>query len=369
MLRAFTISILRSPAGMAQGGIEPLVPSADPGIASFLSDLWSKDPRQLTISLEDEAAGPVLVGGRRHQPVDDTVLRRQSRRWAGLVTATIRVPAHKCLIREMTLPKAALRRADEVLALDLQRTTPFRASEVLTAWYCPKRRADGDHVAVHQVILKRGVVDGVIEQLAQARIPLKAISVAATDGGSLPVNLLPSAQRQQSSLSATAALLLKALLVAVVGLNMTALGLTASNLNSAIARADQALQSITAEQQALRRKVGEAQANAAQIRQPRLRKLGSTPAVAIWEEVTRVLPSATMLSELRIEGTTVQLDGQSANASELVGLLAASPMFTNVAFASPVTRDAQRGGERFQIKLQVGRADAAERTPSAGAAK
>jgi len=206
-------------------------------------------------------------------------------------------------------------------------------------------------------------------ELAQARIPLKAISVAATDGGSLPVNLLPSAQRQQSSLSATAALLLKALLVAVVGLNMTALGLTASNLNSAIARADQALQSITAEQQALRRKVGEAQANAAQIRQPRLRKLGSTPAVAIWEEVTRVLPSSTMLSELRVEGTTVQLDGQSANASELVGLLAASPMFTNVAFASPVTRDAQRGGERFQIKLQVGRADAAERTPSAGAAK
>lgn len=348
MLNAFTVSSVSKAGAATPAASAALVPTGPSRIARWLA----RDPHELTLWLGDD--GTLHDRTADGKSIDDEALRRQARRWGGLLSATIRVPIRRCLIRELAIPKAALTRAAEILALDLARTTPFQAKDVLTDWYRANDRGEGDAVRVHHIVLKHFILAGAIERLARLRLPLKAVEVALPDGQILPVNLLPEADRRRAPLGRAAARAMKGLAAAVVAANVVATGLTWTNLDTANEAAEQQLKAATADVQGLRRKVSEAEAGAAQIRQPRLRKLATTPVVGVWEEVTRVLPATTYLTELRIEGRSAQLDGFSANASELVTLLAASPMFSNVAFASPVTRDQQRGAERFQIKLHLG---------------
>ena len=359
----------RSPFDLAKVAIGHEIAAWRQFVPRRMVDALSKDAKELVISLEDKVAGPTVQGRAGPERLDDAYLQGARRRWRGLISATLRVPVHKCMIRELSLPKAAMRRVDEVLRLDLVRTLPFRLDEVLTGWYLPPQADAGDHILVHQIVLKRSLVSAILDELARVRMPLRSISVIADDGSSLPVNLLEPALRLRAPVSRIMSAAVKLLAAGVAISSAGAFALTMTNLQTALATVESDVRTATGEAQTMRMKVGEAQASAAQLRRPRLRKIGTTPVVAIWEEVTRILPPATSLTDLRVEGASVQLDGQSANASELIAFLAASPMFSNVGFASPVTRDAQRGTERFQIKLQTSRSGPQDQDQSPAPAK
>jgi general secretion pathway protein L len=86
--------------------------------------------------------------------------------------------------------------------------------------------------------------------------------------------------------------------------------------------------------------------------------------VQVLEELTRALPDSTFLSRVQIEDGEVNLHGRSQAASELIAILEQLALLEGVRFASPVTRDAASGGERFHI---VGRLNArAQQQPPSG---
>ena len=71
------------------------------------------------------------------------------------------------------------------------------------------------------------------------------------------------------------------------------------------------------------------------------------------EELTRVLPDHTWLFHLKQDGTRLRLSGYTSDASSLIGLVGALPMFTGPKFGSPVTHDPRREKDRFNIVVEI----------------
>jgi general secretion pathway protein L len=70
-------------------------------------------------------------------------------------------------------------------------------------------------------------------------------------------------------------------------------------------------------------------------------------------ELTRLMPDDTYAVELRIGEGHIMMLGYAQAASNLIGLLDATPLFGEVKFLSPVTRDQQTGREFFQIAIAL----------------
>jgi general secretion pathway protein L len=92
----------------------------------------------------------------------------------------------------------------------------------------------------------------------------------------------------------------------------------------------------------------------------RLHAQKNSPGVLeVWEEVTRVLPSHSWLTEMRLAGIPgsqeqqLTLAGLSPAAATLVGLFDRSPLFRDVALASPISLDPVEGKERFVIQAKL----------------
>ncbi|MFQ5953721.1 MAG: PilN domain-containing protein, partial [Kiloniellales bacterium] len=73
----------------------------------------------------------------------------------------------------------------------------------------------------------------------------------------------------------------------------------------------------------------------------------------ILDALSRLLPDDTWLMQIGIAGDKVTLEGRTSSSATLVGLIEASPVFGEVTYLSPVTRE--RGGafERFNFSVKL----------------
>ena len=71
------------------------------------------------------------------------------------------------------------------------------------------------------------------------------------------------------------------------------------------------------------------------------------------KELTKILPMNTWLSRIRFTGSTVDIEGYAASATEILPRLEASGHFKKVEFASPTSRDARMNADRFSIKMEI----------------
>jgi general secretion pathway protein L len=70
------------------------------------------------------------------------------------------------------------------------------------------------------------------------------------------------------------------------------------------------------------------------------------------QQLTKLLPDGTWLQELHMSQDTVEINGYSNHAAELVPPLENSPFFTQVEFTAPITRDNQNR-EVFRIRMRL----------------
>ena len=77
------------------------------------------------------------------------------------------------------------------------------------------------------------------------------------------------------------------------------------------------------------------------------------PALNLLRELTILVPKSTWLSRARITETTVEIEGHSTSATELLPKLEASKLFKKAEFASPTFRDPKTQAERFNIKMEI----------------
>jgi len=81
-------------------------------------------------------------------------------------------------------------------------------------------------------------------------------------------------------------------------------------------------------------------------------RAGNWQKLRMLQQLTKLLPDGTWLQELNINEDTVDINGFSNHAADLVPPLENSPYFTQVEFTAPITRDNQNR-EIFRIRMRL----------------
>src|SRR5437660_12930255 len=91
----------------------------------------------------------------------------------------------------------------------------------------------------------------------------------------------------------------------------------------------------------------------------RLQRNDAPRVIDLWNEVTRILPSHSWLTEFRVVEAAggrelqVNLSGFSSAPPSLVGTVDRSPLFVDAGLSAPVVLDPTEGRERFALQAKV----------------
>jgi len=262
------------------------------------------------------------------------------------------LPSEQVLVRALTLPIAAEENLREVLSFELDRQTPFTTEQACYDYIVKERNPTQGTITVELVVSPRTIVDELLETLAQTGITPDVITTLARDSeDTLPVNLLPVAARRRSRLSVPR--LNTALSAACVALLLVALLLPPWLNKRQVAELE--LQQSAAEIVAkdgleLRRDVERLTAASEFLLN---KKQSGVFVLQMLEEVTRVLPDDTWLTRFDVNGSELQLHGQSSSAAALIELFESSPLFHNARFRSPVVQVPRTDLERFHLSIEL----------------
>ena len=83
------------------------------------------------------------------------------------------------------------------------------------------------------------------------------------------------------------------------------------------------------------------------------RKHETQASVIAIEELSRVLPDNTYVTELHIDGNTLQVAGVTTDAPSLIRLMEQSQHFSRATFFAPTTRAPSDPGDRFHIEAKL----------------
>ena len=75
--------------------------------------------------------------------------------------------------------------------------------------------------------------------------------------------------------------------------------------------------------------------------------------LGVWDELSRILPDHTFLTETRIADGKVTVSGFSADAARLVRIIDQSPLFSGATLTAAITPDANERKDRFSITFKL----------------
>lgn len=317
---------LRSLDGGGDGLIAVL--SADATTAGFILRRRGRETALGTFPLAGLGAAPLRAAiGARPPPV------------------TLRLPPGQLLEQSVVLPLAAEREPERVLRYEMDRLTPFQASELFWTWRIVRRdRARGQlHVTLSVAV--QGALRPVLDALASAGIRPVALQSGQAGRTFIPLDRTPDPfWRRRFDLG--------------LGLLCAVLALTAAGApfivqlreRAAVERRIASARPAVDQVDALRRQAAAAMAGVDVLAAQRAVSGNMLETLAA---LTATLPDDTALSDLAIRARAITISGQSASAARLIPALAADPALRNPSFAAPVTRNETAKAEGFTIRAEA----------------
>jgi len=346
-----------SRAALQRRFARPVIEIAD-GEVVFWRPEVANGVARLAVSERVTLAGDpqsVLAAGRA------AVARLAANATAGIAAPRVIVALNprQVLRKELTMPAAVEENLIQTLAYDLDRHTPFRADQLYFDATVKARDPAKKVLRVDWVAALKSIVDAARKQIEDwGAVPIAVIPGPPT---TVPtrLNLLPTAARprplQLRRWQVWAPLALVVLLVAaavfVPLIQKREYAIALADLN---AQAGQ--QAAVADK--LRQQLEQMQNEYNYV----LAKKYSFPsAVHVLDEVTRVLPDDTWITQLELKtggrGKEAQRDlylrGESANAGKLIALLEDSKLVEQVAPRSPTTKIQGSSGEIFDLGARL----------------
>ncbi len=271
----------------------------------------------------------------------------------------IRVPFSACFTRNVELPATATANFRHLLALDFERVTPFKVRDVYLAHFVETRPAAPGKVWVRQLVVKRSVVDGLKSEIETLGLEVGYLDCWDANGtAALPINLLdrdgagPSSGRSRWSMS---------WLLGGFVLALAAAG--ALLLNDKYETAVQELQIQSGRQkarsQAVREALARSQASYSEIANFYRLKNDNVSKLTIIEELTRLLPDTAWVTDLKIDGATVDLSGFAKSAATLIPIIERSTLFVDAIPTAPLTFDQREDKDRFSLRTRIRKVAAA----------
>jgi general secretion pathway protein L len=307
--------------------------------------------RMESMVLERTAEGERVLGSIANDAPDHdrrlAELLKQARRRGRAVT--VRLSGELGLRKVLDLPLAARDDLEQMLRLEMDRLTPFRADEVYFAHRVLGSDAQGRRLSVELQLAPKREIERALEAAQGVGVVPATIELGHGGADGYLLNLLPgeSAQRaREGRLNRALALLALALAVAAVAIPLQRQRATLAELEAKVAAARTEAEESLALRERLDRLTKSAQFLVAdKTRQPMV--------VKVLAELTRLVPDQAYIIQLELHDGTVELHGYATTASDLIGLLEQSPLFRAPQFRSPVTQDPRSGTERFHVSVEL----------------
>jgi general secretion pathway protein L len=272
------------------------------------------------------------------------------------VALGVRLSRSQVFGRILTLPREAMRSLERIVARDLVAKTPFRREDI----YCGHvvTRSGADKIAVRQWVARRDAVEAEAAALA---IDLAAVAFVDTDAD--PEEAAPhpriALRPERADGSRWVARAATALAASAVVLALLAAGLTYWRQAAALDELDGQVTAARAKAQQVRTVIDKLERKQAMLLRLRARKAEEPGLLDAWEEATRILPSHSWLTELRLGETDkhqqVSMTGFSAEAASLVGIIDQSPFFADASLTAPIALDPVEQRERFALQAKLKR--------------
>lgn len=299
----------------------------------------------LSVELHRRRADP---GGHNRHVLDAAGLISLKASAAGVAKGvTLRLPSGVLLEQITRLPLAAEQDIQRVLAYEMDRLTPFAASDLYWTWEIERRDRLAGQLHVRLTLVQRARLAKLLGLLAEAGLRPTTIEGQVASGA---IRRLRPDDVGRTRLArhglALAASGCVALAVATVA---TPFLMQARSIAAAEARIMDLRPRVT-QADVLRKNIRERAGTTDVIEALRVR---TGDALGVLAALTNVLPDDTALTELSLRGRALIISGESAAAVRLIAALAAEPGLRNPTFTAPVTRGAGGRGEAFSISAEV----------------
>jgi general secretion pathway protein L len=279
---------------------------------------------------------------------------------AGAPKVLIALAGRSVLRKRLTLPAALEDDLRTALGYDLDRHTPFKPDELYFDAVVVDRDNARGQISVDLAAARRAQVDTAIRHAqAWGAIVTAVVPEAPAHAAASHLNLLPPEMRNGTAAWKRWQFWLPIGLVTLVALVALVLPVWQKReyaivLNQVAAEAFQQAAVSESLRTELERQVGD-------YNFALERKYAYPGAVQILEDVTRLLPDDTWLTQLEVKtvgrGKEAQRElmirGESVNAGRLVTLLEESKLFTQAAPRSPTTKIQPGPGEIFDLSAQM----------------
>jgi general secretion pathway protein L len=306
-----------------------------------------RDPDTFTARIASTRRGPILPEASfqlRHGRPEPALTAAWQAALRGSHVDILMRP-DQVLFRAIDFPKQATDFLDGMIRAQIDRLTPWPASEVEFGTTPPVPIA-GERIAMTVAATSKQKIQPLLRIAADCGAASVAGLVDEPEAAADPIKLFDRA------LTGGAIDFARMLRLALVG---AAFAAAASLAISAYVGSW-----LDAEQQELQHRISQRRA-ALRMSEPggsadtllAQRKQTSPSSVVVLEEISRVLPDTTYVTELRVEGDKMQVIGLTQDAPSLIRLLEQSPQFARATFFAPTTRSQSDPGERFHIEANI----------------
>lgn len=271
----------------------------------------------------------------------------------------LRLTSQDAIQKELSLPVAAKENLYQVVAYELDRYTPFKAEQVYFAVKQLDVVNEPGQIRVMLILTTREILDGLYEDIKTIGLsPLIADYEGMAnnlDHLNYAYNLLPERLRQKTAkmphlIHSALITLTTLLLAAVIAMPVWFEYQTVNALQLKTDSLEKDAKKVKALQSGIDGIIDET----SQL----IKEKTATPQmIVILNTLSSLIKDDTWLSYLQYSDGHLQIQGESPAASTLIAVLEASELFANARFASPVTQDSVSKLERFQITVDVTKAE------------
>jgi general secretion pathway protein L len=251
------------------------------------------------------------------------------------------------LFRPLDLPRRAGEFLDGIVRSQIDRLTPWNASDAVYHW-TPPREAGNDRIVLTVVATARDLVAPLVRAVTDLGATTVVVSTVVPGAEATPVTVLEQSARGAVELGRIRTALLAVFVV--TGLAATASLIASGFLADYYDEQTHQIQRRIAARRVELRAGQDGDSSTALL----AKRKHTTPAsVMVIEELSALLPDHTYATELRIEGDKLQVVGITHDAPSLIQIMEQSPHFTRATFFAPTTRAASDPGERFHIEAHI----------------
>lgn len=269
----------------------------------------------------------------------------------GGAPVTLRLPEGKVLRPRIGLPVEAAETLRDVVALDMDRHTPFSASEVYFDLHVAGLDTERQRLEVDLAVARRSDVEDALATVRTMGFQPDTVSVPSAPDQGDEFNLLPPDQRPRRS--HVIAYANGALAAACCGLLLMAALRTVDRKERTAADFEAKLAELRASSSEADRLGERLDVLIALSGQLIDEKTARASMVSVIDEVTQRIPDESWLTSYTFQAGSVEMTGYSDDPSEVLRQLEASEIFSEVRFTAPVTIDSRIGRERFNIAMTV----------------